>query len=417
MNNNENLKDKYMTASKIRTSLAFTSLGHFLNDGGFFLFPVVATIFSVDKKFDPLLISLMYAIYYGSSSLFTTFISHRVDKNRRFAENIAAGIILISLGLLGLAYSLTLPIGSYLIFVVLISTLIVGLGTGYYHPLGAAVIQENTPQKFLGKALGINGGMGSVGRAIYPFLFFEIAVVYHYSVALAIISAIGILGGAIIYIGLRESLKGSKIKEKNEKLSSVKLSITRGIAILAILTFFRSLATQGIVSWMSFYLSYTEGLGIGLSLGVMMTTMYAIAIVGQPFFGVLVDRFDKRYLLIITTIGTGLFTLGFLFTKGYISIIMIIIFAFFNFSGFPLLMSLTRDYVPNTSSLSNSLVWGIASTGGMVLGPVIVGAYLFNSYSKLSVTYEILGVIIIIIGLFTFLLPKAGAKSKMPLFM
>ncbi|MGC8546232.1 MAG: MFS transporter [Thermoplasmata archaeon] len=417
MNNNKDLKEKYMTASKIKTSLALTSLGHFLNDGGFFLFPVVATIFSVEKGFSPILISLMYAIYYGSSSVFTTFISYRVDRSRRFAENISTGIILISIGLLGLAYSLTISPGYFLNAMTLISTLIIGLGTGYYHPLGAAVIQDNTPPNFLGKALGINGGMGSVGRAVYPLLFFEIAVTYHYSIALTIISTIGIVGGIAIYAGLRESLKGSKSKDKNEKGSTLKASITRGVAILAILTFARSLATQGIVSWIPFYLSYTEGLGIGLSLGIMMTVMYAIAIIGQPFFGILVDRFDKRYLLILTTIGTGIFTLGFVLTRGYLSIIMIVIFAFFNFSGFPLLMSLTRDYVPKTSSLSNSLVWGIASTGGTVLGPVIVGAYLFNSYVKLSATYEILASLIIIIGLFTFMLPKPSTKSKMPLFM
>ncbi len=401
-----------------RISLSLTSLGHFLNDGGFFLFPIIATIFSVEKGFPPILISVMYAIYYGSSSVFTTVVSYRVDRSGKYAENIALGIALISMGIIGLGYALAFSPGNIEVALSLISTLIYGIGTGYYHPLGAAVIQENTPKNSMGKALGINGGMGSVGRAVYPTIFFELAVIYHYSVTLAIIAAIGLAGAAAIYAGLKESLKDSNlVKNKQNQGNSLKESFTKGIAILAILTFARSFATQGIVSWLPFYLSYSKGLGIGLSLGFMMTTMYAIAIVGQPFFGVLVDKFDKRYLLIIATLGTGLFSLAFTLTQGYISIVMIIIFAFFNFSGFPLLMSLTRDYIPKTSSLSNSLVWGIASTGGTVLGPVVIGAYLFNTYSKLTFSYEILSVFIIIIGLFTFLLPKPSSKSKMPLFM
>ncbi|MGC9176747.1 MAG: MFS transporter, partial [Thermoplasmata archaeon] len=133
-------------------------------------------------------------------------------------------------------------------------------------------------------------------------------------------------------------------------------------------------------------------------------------------FGILADKFDRRYLLILSTIGAGLSVIEYVLTEGYISLLLLIIFAFFNFTGFPLLMALTKDYVQSTSSVSNSLVWGIANTGGMVIGPLIVGSFLLNSYSGLVLIYEILAVIIIIVGLFTFLLPKPNEKSKIPLF-
>lgn len=396
--------------------ISFTSLGHFINDGVFFLFPVMTTLLSVQKSFTPWVIGILFAIYYGSSSVFTTLISIKADKSGKYGENIALGLAFLSIGMIIFALSLLLPPAALLMALVIISTLILGIGTGFYHPLGAAVLQHTVSKNSLGKALGINGGMGSVGRAIYSTIFFGIAVMYSYSASFAFLASLGLLSALLIYIGLKNVVNVSKEKKEQKNGSALKGAITKGILILAILTFARAVATQGIVSWIPFYLSYTKGMGLSLSLGTTMTIMYVIAIVGQPLFGLLADKFDRRYLLILSTMGTGLSVLGYVLTQGYLSLALLIVFAFFNFTGFPLLMALTRDYVKQTSSLSNSIIWGIANTGGMVIGPSIVGAFLLNSYSDLVLIYEILAVIIIIIGLFTFLLPKPGEKSKMPLF-
>ncbi len=397
-------------------ALLFTSLGHFINDGVFFLFPVLTTLLSVQKSFSPWIIGILFAIYYGSSTVFTTFISARADKTKRYSEGIAIGIALLSLGLIIFMVSLLIPPSTLLITLVVLSTIVLGVGTGYYHPLGAAVLQNVVTRNNLGKALGINGGLGSIGRAIYPTIFFGIAVLFTYSASLGFLSALGFLAALMIYFELKNIVK-INIKQKKENMGkSIKNAITKGILILSILTFARALATQGIVSWIPFYLSYTRGMGLSLSLGTTMTIMYTIAIIGQPLFGILADKFDRRYLLILSTIGSGLAVIGYVLTEGYLSLLLLIIFAFFNFTGFPILMALTKDYVRSTSSLSNSLVWGIANTGGMVIGPLVVGSFLLNSYSGLVIIYEVLAVFIIIIGFFTFLLPKPSEKSKMPLF-
>ncbi|MGC8671925.1 MAG: MFS transporter [Thermoplasmata archaeon] len=397
-------------------AVLFTSLGHFINDGVFFLFPVLTTLLSVQKSFSPWIIGILFAIYYGSSAVFTTFISVRADKTKRYGEGIAIGIALLSLGLIIFMVSLLIPPSTFLITLVVLSTIVLGVGTGYYHPLGAAVLQNVVTRNKVGKALGINGGLGSIGRAIYPAIFFGIAVLFTYSASLGFLSALGFLVALMIYFELKNIVK-IDIKQKKENMGkSIKNAITKGILILSILTFARALATQGIVSWIPFYLTYTRGMGLSLSLGTTMTIIYTIAIIGQPLFGILADKFDRRYLLILSTIGSGLAVIGYVLTGGYISLLLLMIFAFFNFTGFPILMALTKDYVQSTSSLSNSLVWGIANTGGMVIGPLVVGSFLLNSYSGLVIIYEVLAVFIIIIGFFTFLLPKPSEKSKMPLF-
>ncbi len=405
-----------MTENIENKVVIFTSLGHFINDGIFFLFPVLTTLLSEDKSFSPWIIGVLFAIYYGFSSLFTMFVSARADKTKKYGENIAIGLALLSIGLILFLLALLIPPSTILMMIVLLSTIVLGIGTGYYHPLGAAILQNVVSKNKIGRALGINGGMGSVGRAIYPSVFFGIAILFTYSASIGFLAGLGFLVAILIYFQLKNVVKLDPNQKKENIGKSIKSALTKGILILSVLTFARAIATQGIVSWIPFYLSYTRGMGLSLSLGTTLTIMYTIAIIGQPFFGILADKFDRRYLLIISTIGTGLSIIGYVFTEGYLSLMFLIVFAFFNFTGFPLLMALTKDYVQSTSSVSNSLVWGLANTGGMIIGPVIVGAFLLNSYSGLVLIYEILAVIIIIIGLFTFLLPKPTEKSKMPLF-
>ncbi|MGC8581410.1 MAG: MFS transporter [Thermoplasmata archaeon] len=398
-------------------SLLYTSLGHFLNDGVYFLFPVIVTFFSIEKGFNPFIITLLFGLYYGSSALFTVYISYSSDISQNFGKNLSIGIALLSVGIAGLAYALTLSNFYYIFTIASISSIVMGIGGGYYHPLGAAILQKVSSSKTLGKNLGINGGMGSLGRALYPIVLFELIVMFNYNVSFGIISLIGFAGAFAIYLGLKNIDKGnSKNNSKSKGISSVKASLTKGVLILAIITFVRSIATQGIVSWLPTYLSYTRGLGDSLSLGIMMTVIYTIAIIGQPIFGILLDVMDKRGLFIIATIGTGITTLGFVYLSGTLGIVFLIAFSFFNFSGFPLLMSLTKDYVKETSSMSNSLVWGIAGNTGMFIGPVITGYILEGTYSNLPYSFVLLAVSIIIIGLISFMLPKPSEKSKMPLF-
>jgi MFS family permease len=71
--------------------------------------------------------------------------------------------------------------------------------------------------------------------------------------------------------------------------------------------------------------------------------MYAAAIIGQPIFGLLVDKFDKRLILGIRSAGSALSILGYLFTAGIVETILLLLFGFFTFSAFLLLVSLASD--------------------------------------------------------------------------
>jgi MFS family permease len=104
--------------------------------------------------------------------------------------------------------------------------------------------------------------------------------------------------------------------------------------------------------------------------------MFATAIVGQPFFGWLLDRFDRRIILAASSAGSSLSILAYLYTNGLTELLMLALFGLFTFAAFPLFLSLASNYEPKgSSSLGNALVWGIGTSGGSVIGPLITGVH------------------------------------------
>ncbi|MBI2649066.1 MAG: MFS transporter [Thaumarchaeota archaeon] len=193
--------------------------------------------------------------------------------------------------------------------------------------------------------------------------------------------------------------------------------MTRGIVILTVVTAVRSISATGISFWLPTYISTQKGAGIGTLLGLTLGVMYATAIIGQLFFGVLVDRFDKRLVLGIGSAGSALSTLGYIFSAGTIEFLFIGLFGLFTFSIFPTLLALASEYVPDTSaSLANSLVWGLGITGGSVIGPLVVGVIVGNNLPDLNIAFELMAVTGMIGALATPLMPKP-VRAERPVLL
>ena len=79
------------------------------------------------------------------------------------------------------------------------------------------------------------------------------------------------------------------------------------------------------------------------------------------------------------------------------------------------MLSLIGDLVPKgNSNLASGVVWGIGSSGGGAIGPVVVGflaGFIGLSSSLLSVA--ILG---FISGLLVYFIPKSEKRTKTPMF-
>ncbi len=394
------------------STLAFTSMGHFMNDGFMFIFPVIADVLASLNNYPAYYLTIMFAAFYTSSTVFGLFAGRFSDRGSALG-GLHTGIFLISIGAIGFSSTLIYPESSY--FVALVSAIIMGMGTGFYHPIGAAIIQRSFPKKNLGKALGINGSMGSIGRALFPTIFLGLAFFITKGYALLSLAVAGLAGSLFIWIGLRHIIK---IKSENSgKGQGIQGVINLSIVVLTLVFFIKSVSAQGMVAWIPTFLTYNKGVAVGTTLGIVLTVMYSSAIIGQPLFGILVDKIDKRLLLAISSLGTAAAMFAYMNTSGWLEILMLSLFGFFTFSGFPLTMSLISDYAPKgTSSLTNSVVWGLGNSGGMILGPVIAGAIILNDYARISLSFDVLIILSVVVAFAAIALPKTGKKAKMAMF-
>lgn len=369
-------------------------MAHFANDGAFFTMPLVIAIMTSEHIIPSLTIIMIPVAYYGGSLVLSMAVAALADRAERPGLIVGLGLAVISVGLFGLAVSLSYVTGPALSAAVLFASFVTGLGTGFYHPIGAAILQLVYGDKNKGKALGVNGAMGAVGRAIYPTIFFTIAAAFTDNASIASVAAIGVAAAVVVSAGMRRTyLSASRSAGIEDTLGpgSLRSRITKPLIILAVVAFVTSFANNGIASWMPTYLALQKGLGISSSLGFTLTLMYAAAIFGQPLIGYLVDRFEKRLVLAMSTVGSSLSIIGYLFASGSLDVVLLVILGFFTFSTFPIFLSLASDYVPRkSSSLSNALVWSLGANGGSIIGPLVVGAVTLSGIASWSVAFELM---------------------------
>ncbi len=397
--------------------LALTSAAHFINDGTVFFVPLIAAVLALKPGVTPLDLTIMLVGFYSTSALLSTYVGIIADRTGNRGVLMGLGLALLSLGLLGFYLAVSDLKGTALVAGMIVAALVTGSGSAFYHPLGAAIIESAFGKEAQGTALGVNGAVGSLGRALYPSLYFAISLLLTDSVAFAFFALVGLAFSAALWAGFRASSSteaGARSEKQPRPLASV---ATKGMVILTVVAFVRAFATQGIVAWIPIFISTQKGAGVSTTLGLSLTFMYAAAIFGQPIFGMLTDRFDKRMVLGLSSAGVAASIYGYVVTSGGVEQLMLFLFGFFTFSAFPLLLSIVSDYVPRGSStFGNAVVWGIGTTGGGVFGPLVAGALLRPDYSNLGTVFEIMAAASMVAAAGSMLLPRVASRKKVPLF-
>ncbi len=389
------------------STLVFTSVGHFLNDGYVFLFPIIADIFATGQGYTPLMLTGMFGVFYGTSTLFGFLASSKAERGRRIG-GLNVGIFLISVGLV--LFGAAVIYGKFPYIAVIASSFVMGMGAGFYHPIGAGILQKAYSGSIRGKVLGVNGATGAAGRAVFSFVFLGLAVLASQGKMLLYLALVGFAGSGIIWFGLRNTSYGDSSKRKHERVNDV---INLSIILLTSMVLMRAIAAQGMVAWIPTFFSYSKGYSINAHFGILLATMYLPAVVSQPIIGLLVDRIDRRVLLSATTLGTSLAMLAYMNTSGPLELAILALFGFVTFSGFPITMSLASDYAPRgSSSLTNSVVWGLGSSGGQVMGPIIAGAIILQNYSRISLSFDVLITLGIVAAAVALVLPSSGKKKS-----
>ena len=410
--------------------IAVTSLAHFVNDGVIFFVPVIGDLLAQQDHTSAAVVTAMLTVFYVASAGFGLGVGLVSDALGHRGAMIALGIGGLAVSLFAFYLALSLHGAGSDVFVIL-AAVVAGFGSAFYHPLGASVLQLNFADAARGRALGVNGAFGSLGRTVYPALFFVIAALGLTKVdTTAVFGGLSLFAAAGIAYWLRASVTGARTRRSDQvpavadppappERQGVHGLLNRSVLALMVIAFFRSLAFIGIVSWVPIYLTTQRHAGVSGTLGVAVTVMYAGGILGQPVFGMLADRFDKRMVLALDSLGSAAGIFVFLGTSGHGAgaLLALALFGFFTFASFPLLLSLVADYVPRErSTTGNALVWGVGSTGGQALGPLAASLLMLGSYSHLGLAFGVLGGLAAATVLGTPLLAKTTRHARVALF-
>jgi len=386
--------------------LTLTSISHFINDGNTWFLPVAFTFLIEYLGVLKVLIGILGGIFFGVSALASPLVTRIADKINLHSKIMGIGILLWGLSLILFGLSIQINSLPFIIFSVALS----GFASAFYHPLGAAMLSI-TYKGSAGIALGINGSMGSLGRAIYPSLTLTLFSIFHKDMLLTAL-ILGILSLVAAIPSLFTNVNLVKDDEhKNIAKSDIKSPMIV-VILLTIISLLRSIFAQGISQFLPTLLVENYGYSYNFDLGEAISIALAAAIIGQPLLGLLSDRIGRRIIYGISTAGA---VISFLIFLKIPSLVLLSIFGFFTFSAFPLMLSIVGDLVPRGSaSFANSLVWGLGVTGGGVIGPVLVGI-LAQSYN-LILASELISIIGLISALLIPFIPKSPKRSKVPLF-
>lgn len=398
-------------------ALAFTSLAHGVNDGMVFFVSLAADFLANLRHLSAPETTAMLVLFNLASAGLSVLVGRWADRSGRSGDLIALGMALLSTGLAGLYVAMVYTSGILLPITVLGSAALAGFGSAFYHPLGGAILQRTFEDSSRGRALGANGSIGSIGRAAYPSLFYLVPIIATVFDPFGILALVGFAVATVIWVGLRSwrAPAPTAAAAADDGKPSLRRAATRGAILLTAVVFVRSMATQGVVSWLSLYVTRDKGAGLGAVLGGIITIMYIPAIFGQPAWGWLVDHYDRRRVLGLSSAAAGVSLLAYVLSGGWLSILFLALFGLFTFSGFPLFLSLAADYVPRAdASVGNALVWGIGASGGSVLGPLLVGAIIGTDYAQLGLAFEVLAGVALASAVGTALLPRKSQPGSSP---
>ncbi|MCI2415623.1 MAG: MFS transporter [Candidatus Aramenus sp.] len=382
--------------------LSVTSLAHFINDGTFLIYPLLIVYYSTELHVSVVFLGALSIIYALLSGILSPVIGNFADKHDLDAPLMGLGIFLEAVAVILFGASFALPPGVY--YLSALGAVILGVGQAFYHPIGGAVLSR-TFGKSSGRALGINGSMGSVGRAIMPSVVTFFILSFGESTGLFLVGAIMVIATAVIYFGLRFYRRGSaeEIRKTKERLES---KFVKFLIILGAIVFIRSMFITGVTTFTGEYI-YQVYLSKELA-GVFLTVGFMGSVLGQPLFGWMTEKVGGRVTFVVTSVlSIAFFLLFMVSSRGLIlASLWYTLFTLSAFSAFPVLLSYVSQVFPRSFyTLANSYIWGIGNTVGGAMGNALITLLLGLNYSIFESFYVMVG-LAVLSTLLTPLIPK-----------
>ncbi|MGH2638263.1 MAG: MFS transporter [Rhabdochlamydiaceae bacterium] len=376
-------------------SLIATAFGHFINYGLTNIFPIIYPLLLRDYSFTTTSIGIIAASLNIFAIIASPFIGRRSDARRNFVSLIIFGIVILAISTAGFSFAMIYFTGFELFFILIFFASMNGFGSSFYHPIGAAILSEQWGSKNRGRALGINGSMGSLGILVVPII--AVALIGKFgTVSIAVLGGTGLIVAWLIYMLMRgvrfypaSSAPTAPLREvgpvPSQFLSSSPLAVSKSISLgvilptimaLTIYSFIRSVFTSSISQFLPAYLTTVNRIPYNY-VGLAVAVVPGMGIISQPLLGQLADRFGRRLVLGISSVAASVTMIFFLYSSNIIlSEVLLGMSGMFQYTAFPLTLALASEISPKgANTLSNSIVWGFGGVAGATFGSLLTEYY------------------------------------------
>jgi len=386
-------------APTIYRMLFAISIAHLLNDSLQAVIPALLPIVEKNLALSFTQVGLILFVMNLTSSVLQPVVGYFSDrKSHPFLPPLA--LLISGLGMLALAFA-----GDY--YLVLIAVACVGIGSAVFHPEGS---------RFAHQASGIRRGLGqsifqvggNAGQALAPLMTILVFANLGQTGAKWFLLPAILASGVLLYVALWYRTQQRMKKAVSGPVTynhRRKRFIALGLLILIVTV--RSWMNAGFQSFYQFYLMYIKGVEYSHAQIVVFGFLLAGAI-GTFLGGPLSDRFGKRNLLIISTLGAVPLTILTPYVSGIWTYPVLFLSGLILLSSFSVTVVYAQELLPGRIGTVSGLITGLAfGMGGM--GSLAFG-YLADTF---SLTFVItLCSLLPLIGFLGFFLPKDGTVRE-----
>lgn len=352
-----------MEKSELKFASVIVLFGaHLINDMYANFLPQLVAVLIAFQSISVGVGSALVAAFTVSSSVVQPVFGYLVDqKGQRWLLYIGTLWMSVLLGVTG--YISNGP----LLFIV---CTLAGLGTAAFHPQAAGLVGQVSRNR-KGLVMSSFIAMGNIGMAVSPLLL--LPLFHNYGVKYTWVAIFpGILAALLLY-----SFAPPAATAKNNSLklgqvfTDLKKSSTELIKLMLIVGL-RSLVHTGLMTLLPIYfLSLKVS---AANTGYMMFATLTAGAVGGIIGGYISDRFGRKPLIVFSLILASLFFNGFIFTKGLLSIVLLILGGMALLSSFSVTVVIAQEIIPENKALASGLSLGFAiGIGGLAVS--LIGKY------------------------------------------
>ncbi len=278
--------------------LGLIGSGHFMSHLYHLTLPLLITFLARDYGLDPVRLGFFISAFALSAAVAQLPVGFVVDRyGARYI--LIAGLVLEASAIGAMAFTSSYPV---LVFFAACA----GLGHSVFHPADYAVMMSSIRESRIGRAFSMHTLSGEMGSAVAPALIAYMALLWHWKVALMIVSAFGLITALALASQmhfLRDHIrpKGkAPDRPRRRPIRSMKanlrLLLTPPVLILFAFFFVTAMATSGIQTFSIFTLVSLHGVPQTIASTALTCFLVATA-VGVLAGGWAVDALPRHDLV------------------------------------------------------------------------------------------------------------------------